>query len=119
MNDGQKIEIEGAEDVHVEDPTVWQANGLYHMVAKVMSDGLIDEDGAGFYAFSTDGIHWQLPDDPKAYSRTVLFRDGTQRMQEKLERPQVLVQDGKPTHIFFATADPEWADIYNLVIPVK
>jgi hypothetical protein len=119
MNDGQKIEIEGADDVHVEDPYVWQAGGVYHMVAKVMDDSLIGESGAGFYAFSKDGSHWSLPDDPKAYSRTVLFRDGTERTQEKLERPQVLVQDGRPTHIFFASADPEWADIYNLVIPVK
>ena len=118
MNDGQKIEIEGAEDVHVEDPYVWRADGLYHMAAKVMSDGLIDEDGAGFYAFSEDGVHWSVPDDPKAYSRTVKFSDGTERTQRKLERPQVLVQNGRPTHIFFATADPEWADIYNLVIPV-
>ena len=118
MNDGQKIEIEGAEDVHVEDPYVWREDGLYHMAAKVMSDGLIDEDGAGFYAFSEDGVHWSVPDDPKAYSRTVKFSDGTERTQRKLERPQVLVQNGRPTHIFFATADPEWADIYNLVIPV-
>ena len=34
------------------------------------------------------------------------------------ERSQVLVQDGQPNHLFLATADPEWADIYNLVIPV-
>jgi hypothetical protein len=119
MNDGQQIEIEGAADAHVEDPYVWQANGLYHMVAKVMHNSLIDEAGAGFHACSKDGIHWKLPEDPKAYSRTVLFQNGTQRAQTKLERPQVLVQDGRPTHIFFATADPEWADIYNLVIPVK
>ena len=98
---------------------MWHANGLYHMVAKVMSDDLIGETGAGFYAYSKDGIHWSLPEEPKAYSRMVTFTDGTQREQKKLERPQVLVQDGKPTHIFFATADPEWADIYNLVIPVK
>ena len=119
MNDGQKIEIEGAKNAHVEDPCVWRANGYYQMVAKVFSKTLTGEPGAGFYAYSEDGIKWVLPENPKAYSRAVLFSDGTKRNQTKLERPQVLIQDGKPTHIFFATADHKWADIYNLVIPLK
>ena len=119
VNDGQKIRIRGAGDEHVEDPYVWKANGYYHMVAKIFSESLTGESGAGFYAYSTNGIEWVLPKDPKAYGRKVHFSDGTERTQRKLERPQVLVQDGRPTHIFFATADPEWSDIYNLVIPLK
>ncbi|MBD3375954.1 hypothetical protein GF406_13040 [candidate division KSB1 bacterium] len=119
MNAGQKINIKGTKDAHVEDPCIWQANGYYHMVAKIFSKSLTGESGAGFYAYSVNGIDWSLPENPKAYSRMVSFSDGTKRQQTKLERPQVLVQDGHPTHIFFATADPEWTDIYNLVIPLK
>jgi len=119
INAGQKVIIEGADDAHVEDPYAWRADGSYHMVAKIFSSSLTGEGGAGFYASSKDGIHWVLPKDPKAYSRTITFSDGTKRTQTKLERPQVLVQDGTPTHIFFATADPKWADIYNLVIPLR
>ncbi len=119
MNAGQKIDIKGAAKAHVEDPCIWQSKGYYSMVAKIFSKSLTGESGAGFYAYSKDGIEWILPEDPKAYSRTLIFNDGTKRTQAKLERPQVLVQDGNPTHIFFATADPKWADIYNLVIPLK
>lgn len=119
VNAGQKISIAGAEDEHVEDPYIWFADGRYHMVAKVFSDRFTGLRGDGFYAFSEDGIDWSLPENPAAYSREVLFTDGTVRTQQKLERPQVLVEDGHPTHIYFATADPEWADIYNLVIPVQ
>ena len=119
MNAGQKIDIQGTRDAHVEDPYIWQTDGTYHMVAKIFSKSLTGEAGAGFYAYSDNGIEWSLPENPQAYSRTVSFSDGTKRQQTKLERPQVLVQDGKPTHIFFATADPEWTDIYNLVIPLK
>lgn len=119
VNDGERIKISGAESTHVEDPYVWSANGYYHMVAKVFSSSLTGESQSGFYAYSKDGVEWALPKDPKAYSRTVRFDDGTERRQAKLERPQVLVQDGAPTHIFFATADPQWADIYNLVIPLR
>jgi hypothetical protein len=90
------------------------------MVAKMFSTSLTGESGAGFCAYSKDGITWELPESPKAYSRTVLFSDGTERTQKNLERPQVLVQDGAPTHIFFATADPgEDGKIYNLVVPLK
>lgn len=118
VNDGQKVIFTGAPKEHVEDPYVWQANGSYHMVAKVFSDRLTGERESGFYAYSKDGINWTIPEEASAYSRTVTFSDGTVREQKKVERPQVLVQNGEPTHLFFATADPEWADIYNLVIPV-
>lgn len=119
MNDGERIRITGAEDAHVEDPYVWESGGRYHMVAKIFSESLTGESGAGFYASSGDGVEWVLPEDPKAYSREVLFSDGSKRTQEKLERPQVLVENGKPTHIFFATTDPGGENIYNLVIPLK
>ncbi|CAA6694437.1 Unannotated [Lentimonas sp. CC11] len=119
VNGGQKIEIEGAKDAHVEDAYVWEANGHYHMVAKVFSKSLTGETGAGFYSYSKDGIKWILPEDPKAYSRSVVFSDGTTRTQKKLERPQVLFEEGAPTHVFFATANPTGGDIHNLVIPLK
>lgn len=119
LKSGRRIEIRGAEEAHVEDPYIWRTGERYHMVAKVFSDTITGEREAGFYAFSKDGVAWSLPAEAKAYSRTVAFADGTERTQTKLERPQVLVQSGKPTHIFFATADPEWANIYNLVIPLK
>jgi len=118
LNNGQKIRIAGAEDERVEDPYIWQANGLYHMVAKIFSEKLTGQRESGFYAYSVDGIDWTVPDEPTAYDRRVLFTDGTIVEQKKLERPQVLVEDGRPTHLYFATADPEWAKIYNLVIPV-
>jgi hypothetical protein len=119
MNSGRPIAIRGTDNAHVEDPYIWKSGGHYHMVAKIFSEGITGEREAGFYASSKDGVDWSLPAEAKAYSRTVSFADGTTRTQTKLERPQVLVRDGKPTHIFFATADPEWADIYNLVIPLK
>lgn len=118
INDGQKVRIGGVEDEHVEDPYIWEANGVYHMVAKIFSERLTGQREAGFYAYSKDGINWQVPDEPKAYDRIVRFTDGSSREQKKLERPQVLVQDGRPTHLYFATADPEWTDIYNIVIPI-
>lgn len=118
-NDGEMVVIKGANNPRVEDPYVWRADGVYHMVAKIFSRDLTGESGAGFYAWSEDGVEWSLPDMAKAYSRTVLFSDGKTRDQRKLERPQVLVQDGKPTHMFFATTNTDGKSIYNQVIPMQ
>jgi hypothetical protein len=41
------------------------------------------------------------------------------REHVRLERPQVLVEDGVPTHVFFGAVAPRWQDIYNLVIPLR
>lgn len=120
LRDGQKIRIAGAEDERVEDPSIWYANGHYHMIAKAFGDRLTGQKEAGFYAYSSDGVNWAVPAEAKAYDLDVRFEDGSQRTQVKLERPQVLLDDaGRPTHLYFATADPEWSDIYNLVIPVR
>lgn len=81
LNDGQKIRIDGAEDESVEDPYIWRAGGSYHMVAKIFSERVTGQKGAGFYAFSKDGVNWSLPENPKAYSRVVTFQDGSSREQ--------------------------------------
>jgi hypothetical protein len=119
VNAGQKIEFKGMPRARVEDPCIWYREGFYHMVAKIFGDEITGETQAGFYAFSQDGMEWALPKRPQAYSRRVLFSDGTERVQSKLEQPQVLLQDGIPSHVFFATADPEMTKLYNLVMPLK
>jgi len=118
LKNGKRIAIKGAEDAHIEDPYIWRADGYYHLVAKMFSKNLTGESGAGFYAYSKDGIEWTLPKNPKAYSRTVLFENGEKITMKKLERPQILIQNGKPTHIFFA-ANKNDGPIYNQVIPLK
>lgn len=60
---------------------------------------------AGARALSKDGIAWALAPNPKIYSRTVLWADGTTTVQGSFERPQLLFEDGVPTHLFAATAD--------------
>jgi hypothetical protein len=60
----------------------------------------------------------------KAYSRRVIWDDGTEQVMGSLERPFILFQDGKPTHMFFATADGSGGfrnatNTWNMVIPLK
>ena len=80
------------------------------------------ENHAGGYAHSSDGIHWTP--SGKAYTRNVSWSDGSQTYQGSLERPQLLFTDGKPSHLFAATADGPGGyskadNTWNMVLPLK
>ena len=82
------------------------------------------ERGGGVMAHSKDGIQWTVDKDPKAYSLTVEWEDGSVEKQGQLERPFILFEDGKPAYIFFATMDgpggfENASRSWNMVIPIK
>jgi hypothetical protein len=92
-------------DQRAEDPFIWWADDHYEMLMKDMKGGLTGEKHAGTHATSPDGLHWTISNPPKAYSRTVRWSDGRITNQGCLERPQLLIQNGTPTHLFAATGD--------------
>ena len=68
------------------------------------------------FAFSADGLHWELPGNPLAYTGKVQRSDGRILNTSRLERPQILFENGVPTHVFLLV----WRVIYyNLVRPLK
>lgn len=90
----------------LEDPCIWKGrDGWYHMLVKVFHAGwvLIGEMDGGLHAVSKNGVDWQFAPNPKGYSRTVRWSNGTVTTQSRLERVQAFVQDGNPTHLFVAT----------------
>lgn len=115
-------------DFHVEDPFLWFEDNKFHVILKDDFKnnccGITGECGAGIYATSNDCIHWEIAKDPKAYSRKVTWEDGSSTVQCNLERPNLLFQNGVPTHLFFATGkgkEPWSFDgvTWNMVIPLK
>lgn len=109
---------------HVEDAYVWRENDEFHLVMKDMNGGICGEKGGGIYAVSPDGIAWRIAEPPQAYSRKVLWSDGTTTMQGHLERPQLLIENNVPTHLFFATGDgpggfTQMTRSWNMVIPLS
>lgn len=108
----------------LEDPFIWRSGDHYEMLAKDMLGGLSGEKHAGVHALSDDGENWRLAPSPRAYSRAVLWSDGSSTVLGCLERPQLLIEDGLPTHLFLAAADgPGGFDsalnTWNLVIPLR
>ncbi len=90
---------------HVEDAYVWRGGDGFELICKDMAGGICGEKGAGVHATSPDGVHWTVSDPPLAYSRRVRWDDGSETVQGHLERPQLLIEAGRPTHLFAATAD--------------
>jgi hypothetical protein len=108
----------------VEDPFIWWENGRYHVIMKDFKGELCGEPDAGAYAWSEDGLQWHLPANPKAYSRTVHWKDGTTTTHGNFERPNLLIQNGRPTHLFAAISsgpEPHWKSesTYNICIPLR
>lgn len=104
-----------------EDPYVWRQDGRYHMLAKIFGAGaeMIGEANAGYYATSDDGVEWTIDRSGAAYSRTVTWEDGSSDTFERVERAQVLVEEGKPTHVYFAclSKDPK-VESRSICVPI-
>jgi len=121
ISDDPVLVFEG--DNHVEDPYVWWAGDHLELLAKDMTGGITGEKHAGVHATSHDGLRWTLADPPKAYSRRVVWNDGSVTVQGSLERPQLLFHDGRPTHLFCATSDGPGGfhnatRTWNMVLPL-
>ncbi|WP_419715543.1 glycoside hydrolase family protein [Bacteroides acidifaciens] len=121
-NDLPIFQIDGQGEA--EDPFLWKDSKGYHAIFKDHVAKYTGERGGGVMAHSTDGIHWTVDKDPKAYSRTVEWKDGIVEMQGQLERPFLLFENGKATHAFFATMDgpggfENATKSWNMVIPLK
>lgn len=108
----------------IEDPHLWSDDDGYHMIAKDMTGAINKSHHGGVLAHSEDGINWVLDKDPLAYTRTVTWDNGQTIEQGQLERPFVFVENGKPTHIFFAAMDGpggfgNGTKTWNMVISLK
>ncbi len=117
MGTDNKIRIKPI-DTDVEDPYIRHDGTKYLMLAKCMNKSITGEKGAGFIATSKDGLEWEAPENPAAYGKTLNLSDGTTEKMKKLERQQILIENGKPTHVFFACTNSK-SEIFNIVRPLK
>ena len=99
-------------DKHMEDPFLWynEKRKKFCMLAKDDSKNenavITGEWGAGFYAESDDCIHFEIPENPKVYSRNLIWADGNKTIQCNLERPSLLFDEkGKPIYLYCASGN--------------
>ena len=110
----------------MEDPFLWQDEEGFHLIAKDMSGCICGQRSGGAHAVSKDGIHWELEKGVLYYDREILWDDGVVRRMGNLERPFILFEDGRPTHVYFATSDGDdvsgfmgCENTWNMVIPIR
>ena len=107
---------------YIEDGYVWREDGLFHLLMKDMTGGILGEPGGGAYATSDDGVQWTMAKPAGAYSLTIAFSDGSRRDFARAERPQLLVEDGHARMLYLAlarTAGGRWiVRTWNQAIPL-
>lgn len=105
-----------------EDPFLWYENGCFYTVFKDQRGEYTGEQGAGVMAYSKNCIDWKVCASPKAYSKSVVWKDGSKTYQGNLERPFIFFEKGKAVCIFFATMDGKGGfsgqKAWNIVIPL-
>jgi predicted GH43/DUF377 family glycosyl hydrolase len=106
--------------IGAEDPFIWIENGKYKALM-LDHERKYSPDKEIFYATSDDGVKWQVPENAIAISKNVLWADGKVRRMNSTERPHVLIENGKPIYVFFATGETVNGRrfTWNMSIPLK
>jgi hypothetical protein len=97
--------VDPGEGLRIEDPFVFFSGDHYEMVCKDLTGGITGEYHAAAHLLSEDGVSWKLAPEPKAWSRSVRWDDGTTTVQASIERPFILFRERRPAFLFAATAD--------------
>ena len=94
---------------YAEDPLIWYSGGQYHVVYDY------PDDKVGYHLTSPDGIHdWTdqgIAYDPRMAKQLFSYADGSVVSWTKLERPDVIMENGHIAHFTFSVADVEKAQI--------
>lgn len=105
-----------------EDPFVWTEGGGYHAIVKDMN-GYFTGCGRSLALFeSVDGLDWKLAAHPLVSRTEIFWEDGRQENLQALERPQLLLEDGRPLALICAAGEhghetgPE--KTFNVQIPL-
>lgn len=89
----------------IEDPCVWWDGMRFQLIAKDLTGALVGRHGDGVHAWSANGADWRLAAPPRAWSRPLRWSDGAGDHDGSMERPNLVFQDGVPTHLTCAMGD--------------
>jgi predicted GH43/DUF377 family glycosyl hydrolase len=101
----QRIFYKEGEMFPAEDPFVWYQGSCqkYYAIVKDMH-GTFTKQGVSLAFFeSEDGLNWNPATNPLASKLEVVWEDGTKEELAKLERAQILFEDGEPVMLYCAS----------------
>lgn len=103
----------------LEDGNVFMENSHYYMLARDM--GRFDHE-VGILLESKDGIHWSEPKISYfGYSHYLPQPPAPSNLKKygRFERPQILINEGRPTHLFVASQGGKYMTSSAFVFEVK
>lgn len=101
-----------------EDPFVWTQAGMYYAIVKDMN-GAFTNAGPSLALFqSANGLDWHTAQQPLVSGLSVKWADGTAQKVQRLERPQLWLNGGKPSVLFVAVKESD-STTYNLAISLN
>jgi predicted GH43/DUF377 family glycosyl hydrolase len=102
-----------------EDPYIFFLDGYYWGILKDMEGFFIESDTQQLVLFqSKDGIDWKLADHPLVTKPRIPWENGQAETVSRLERPQLLIEDGRPVVLYVGIL-PREGKSYNVHIPLQ
>jgi len=103
-----------------EDPYIWRGPDRYWAIVKDFG-GHFTKAGTSLALFeSADGIHWKMAAHPLVSKLEIKLADGSVQKLEKLERPQLVLENGEPAYLLCAGAPAgKLEKSFNVQIPLK
>lgn len=100
-----------------EDPYIWYQNDRFFAIVKDMHGAFTDKGRALVLFESKEGLNWTLADKPLVSKLQIEKADGSIKKFQRLERPQLYFENGKPAILFVAVRDGKQS--YNIHIPLE
>ena len=114
------IMVNPEEGWSVEDPFIWYQDDRFLALVKDFH-GYYTKHGKHTVALfsSADGVNWSVAEHPYAFGLSLMWADGERQGLLCLERPQVLIEDGRPTVLSCAAvADTDTEKAHSFIVHI-
>ncbi|MDR0901141.1 MAG: glycoside hydrolase family protein [Opitutaceae bacterium] len=104
-------------DAELEDFTLFKHGGKYHFICEDNRGKITGRKDWGAHFVSENGVDgWRLFTPAAAYTREIKFTDGTSLECVRRERPQLLIQNGRATHLVTSVWDGKnaWSQVVEI-----
>ena len=103
-----------------EDPTIWRQGDRYYAMLKDERGGLTGTGGSVGLAVSGDGLEWRAAGHPLVSRLEIRWENGIVQKLRHLERPQVLLENGRPKALYVAYDwDEARSHSANVAVPLE
>ena len=101
-----------------EDPYIWNYKGKNFAIVRDVIGKFTGIEGGLALLSSTNAIDWKPSKFPKVIAKEVFDEQGKQ-LDDKLERPCLLIENGLPTYLFGAMGINNRKHSMNIAVPLR